>query len=128
MGAAMESISGPRPVAENVTTPRAAAPAGTIVSSPQAVQPTERTSSARNDSGKSQQSQAQLRKALETLEKRMPVNVSFDITFDDSIKREVVRGTSKITGETVVEFPTEQMQRLIRGLREELGLTVDRQV
>jgi len=69
-----------------------------------------------------------LRKALETLEKRLPVNVSLDITYDESINREVVRGTSKITGETVMEFPTEQMQKLIRGLREELGLTVDEQV
>ncbi|CDO58521.1 hypothetical protein BN1012_Phect307 [Candidatus Phaeomarinobacter ectocarpi] len=69
-----------------------------------------------------------MRKALEALEKRLPVNVSLDITYDDTIKREVVRGTSKVTGETVMEFPTEQMQKLIRGLREELGLTVDEQV
>ncbi|MGD1933672.1 MAG: hypothetical protein ACFB0Z_04040, partial [Candidatus Phaeomarinobacter sp.] len=89
----MESISGPRPGAETVTSPRSTAPAGTVVSSPQAVQPTERTFGARNDGKPSQQDQAQLRNALDSLEKRLPVYVSFDITFDDSIKREVVRGT-----------------------------------
>ncbi len=124
----MESISGPRPVTETVTTPRIAAPAGTVASSPQAVQPTEHTSKTRNDGNKPTQDDAQLRKALETLEKRLPVNVSVDIVFDESIKREVVRGTSKITGETLMEFPTKQMRNLIRGLREDLGLTVDQKV
>ena len=124
----MESISGPRPVTETITTPRTTAPAGTVVSSPKAVQPTENTANARNDGKQTLKDRPEIRKALETLEKRLPVNVSFDITFDESINREVVRGTSKITGETVVEFPTEQMQRLIRSLRDELGIAVDKQV
>jgi len=127
MGAAMESISGPRPVSDPVIAPRATAPSGQIASGAKSVPPVERTNGSQNQTTQ-QQDPALLRKALETLEKRLPVNVSLDITYDESINREVVRGTSKITGETVMEFPTEQMQKLIRGLREELGLTVDEQV
>ncbi len=127
MGAAMESISGPRPIIDPITAPRAATPSGTIASGAKSVPPVERSNGSQNQTTQHQHP-ALLRKALEALEKRLPVNVSLDITYDDTIKREVVRGTSKVTGETVMEFPTEQMQKLIRGLREELGLTVDQQV
>lgn len=127
MGAVMESISGPRPIADPITAPRTATPSGLISSGAKSVPPVERTNGSQNQTTQ-QQDPALLRKALETLEKRLPVNVSLDITYDETINREVVRGTSKITGETVMEFPTEQMQKLIRGLREELGLTVDEQV
>gem|GEM_PF-5440009 len=102
-------------------------PDTTVVAGQKAVQPIERVSAAQNRTKRNADA-AQLREALETLEKRMPVNVNFDITYDETIAREVVRGTSTVTGETVIEFPTEQMQKLIRGLREELGLAVDEQV
>ncbi len=125
-GAAMESISGPKPVvAPAPQAPRISTSSTDLVAGQRAVAPAERSSRPGPDAKKASDS-AQLQKVLEKLEARLSFNVSFDITFDDTIKREVVRGVSKVTGETVIEFPTEQMQRLIRGLREDLGLAVDK--
>jgi len=121
----MESISGPKPVIETpIPTARAAAVTTSIVAGQRAVIPVERTG-ASNYRADKPVTGAQLRQTLDKLEERLTVNVSFDIAFDESINREVVRGISNVTGEMVIEFPSEQMQKLIRGLRAELGLAVD---
>ncbi len=121
----MESISGTRPPAETAAPTRAATPSSTVVAGPKAVKPVDKINET-NSQPKKQADSPELRRTLQKLEERLSVNVTFDIAFDDSIKREVVRGVSNITGETVIEFPSEQMQRLIRGLRDELGLSVDK--
>ncbi len=135
MGAAMDAISGQKPVNIAVSSPGATVPATSGPTGQGAVPPVQKTEAAvntpRRPAGASALPQQRnsdreaLDRAIAELESKLPVNVSFDITYDKSIKREVVRGTSTLTGETVIEFPTEEMQKLIRGLREELGLAVD---
>jgi uncharacterized FlaG/YvyC family protein len=131
MGAAMDNISGQKPVNIVVSSQSAAVPASSGGAGQGAVPPVQKAEATDNNARREGKPSGgdiprdQLTAALTQLESRMPVNVNFDITYDESIKREVVRGTSKLTGETVIEFPTEEMQKLIRGLRAELGLAVD---
>lgn len=127
VGAAMDSVQGPRPISVPDTLPRASAAVGSLVAGPQAVPPVQR-GEAGNNQQQSTSSGPDFSDVLARLESKLPENVNLDIVYDDSIKREVVRGTSRVTGETILEFPTEEMRKLIRGLREELGLTVDQEI
>ena len=133
----MEAILGTKPAIAEVAAARtvttsSASPA--IAAGQKAVTPAERSERASSRNSRAggeeaaQRDDAALRDALVQLEARLPVNVTLDIEFDDSVNRTIVRGVSTLTGETVIEVPTERMLTLIRSIRDTLGLAVDRKI
>ena len=138
----MEGITGLRPaleaaIAARISTASSGAPA--VASGVKAVTPVERTERtaprtsrpapdgpSRETSPRDNQREDEiLREAVAELDARLPQNISLDIRYDDVARRTVVRGVSTVTGETVIEFPTEKMLNLIRSIRESLGVAVD---
>lgn len=129
----MEAIPGPRPATEAAFAARtvtASSGAPALAGGAKAVTPAERSErpSARTSRASEDDRarlEATLREVVAELDARLPANISLDISYDETVKRTVVRGVSTITGETVIEFPTEKMLSLIRSIRDSLGVAVD---
>lgn len=131
----MEAVTGVKPAAETALANRQPSFASNATGGPRSVTPAGRaegsgagSSGPRNRQPEIKQpefKQEALRRLLARLDKRLPQNVALDIEYDEIAKRTVVRGVSKLTGETVIEYPTDEMLNLIRSIRLTLGTTVD---
>ncbi len=94
---------------------------------PRAVSPPPKKEGASNDTERRADEEV-FRELVRDLEAKLPFNVDFDIRYDEATNRTVFRAVSTVTGETVIEAPTDEMLKLIRGLRQDLGITVDERV
>lgn len=96
-------------------------------SGPRAVPPPPKKEGASNDTERRADEEV-FRELVRDMEAKLPFNVDFDIRYDEATNRTVFRAVSTVTGETVIEAPTDEMLKLIRGLRQDLGITVDERV
>lgn len=127
-GSAMEYLASVKPAPLPATTSRPvlrseAGPVATEEGSRAVTATAEAGTAANNPAG--YEDPAAVSEAVKRLEARLPINLNLDFSFDESTRRTVVRAVSRLTGETVIEVPTEKMLKLVRGLREELGIAVD---